>query len=354
MKKIHPALIHIIASLAIIFCIPLHAMNDPLVKFIKTSKSSEKIEHTCPKSDTFSSGDGGGVHTYTYNDVESTTIDFDFLDSAFQMDINGVTVHSNILELLNASLGAGEVHLKFSDNTNVPETWKQEISESWKTNFNGLPRLRIVIDNVGNVQMYGTRETTSTVLEAVSAADGTLFNTINFPIGETNITITNFDEPGGDGISGTITAAETCLGNIGVWAENNSTLYYSAGNVAINTDMLPAGYSFAVKGKMIAEELKVQVFPWADFVFESTYELPTLAEVEQHIKEKGHLQNIPSAKEVTKNGIKIGEMNAKLLQKIEELTLYTIQQQKELQKQQQENKILKARLDKIEVFLLKK
>ncbi len=60
----------------------------------------------------------------------------------------------------------------------------------------------------------------------------------------------------------------------------------------------------------------------SDFVFENDYELRTLEEVEQHINEKGRLPEIPSETEVTENGINLGEMNAKLLQKIEELTLY--------------------------------
>ncbi|WP_369014656.1 hypothetical protein [Flavobacterium anhuiense] len=78
---------------------------------------------------------------------------------------------------------------------------------------------------------------------------------------------------------------------------------------------------------------------WSDFVFKEEYKLPTIAEVERHIKEKGHLENIPSEEEVLKNGINLGEMNAKLLQKIEELTLYAIKQNQEIEnlKKQQIN-----------------
>ena len=65
-------------------------------------------------------------------------------------------------------------------------------------------------------------------------------------------------------------------------------------------------------------------------VFEKDYKLLSLEEVEQHIKEKGHLPNIPSAKEVKKNGFSLGEMNRKLLEKVEELMLYTIQQEKRI------------------------
>ncbi len=80
---------------------------------------------------------------------------------------------------------------------------------------------------------------------------------------------------------------------------------------------------------------------WADYVFSENYDLLTLDEVESHIIENGHLKDIPSEKEVMENGINLGEMDALLLQKIEELTLYIIEQ----------NKIIKAqgeRLEKLE------
>lgn len=110
-------------------------------------------------------------------------------------------------------------------------------------------------------------------------------------------------------------------------------LYSVGGNIGIGTQ-ITNGYKLAVKGKIIAEELKVQVYPWSDFVFEEDYKLPTIAQVAQHIQEKGHLQDIPSAKEVEKNGMYVGQMDAKLLQKIEELMLYTIAQDKEIKEQE--------------------
>ena len=89
------------------------------------------------------------------------------------------------------------------------------------------------------------------------------------------------------------------------------------------------GYLLSVAGRLRAEEVRVET-GWADFVFESDYELRTLQEVEAHIHEKGHLPEIPSEAEVSANGIALGEMNAKLLQKIEELTLYLIEQDKQI------------------------
>lgn len=85
-----------------------------------------------------------------------------------------------------------------------------------------------------------------------------------------------------------------------------------------------------VNGTIRAKEIKVET-GWADFVFAPDYNLPSLREVESHIKEHRHLPGIPTEAEVKKNGANLGEMNVKLLQKVEELTLYMIQQNKEIE-----------------------
>ncbi|SEB38998.1 hypothetical protein SAMN04489761_0378 [Tenacibaculum sp. MAR_2009_124] len=115
------------------------------------------------------------------------------------------------------------------------------------------------------------------------------------------------------------------------------------GKVGIGTSDVPTDFKFAVVGKMITEEVKVQLKnDWPDFVFENTYQLPTLKEVENHINKKGHLKDIPNTEEVRKNGFYLGEMDSKLLQKIEELTLYTIQQEKKIENLEKENTQLKT------------
>jgi hypothetical protein len=86
----------------------------------------------------------------------------------------------------------------------------------------------------------------------------------------------------------------------------------------------------SLQGKFEAKEIKVTLTPTADFVFEEDYKLPKLEEVEKHIKEKKHLPEIASAKQMEKEGVNVGEFQIKLLQKIEELTLYTIEQNKKI------------------------
>lgn len=83
-------------------------------------------------------------------------------------------------------------------------------------------------------------------------------------------------------------------------------------------------------GKLTAKEIEVKLDIWADYVFEEDYKLPTLFEVEQYIKENNHLPEVPSATEVMEAGVNLGEMDALLLKKIEELTLYIIEQQKQI------------------------
>lgn len=92
----------------------------------------------------------------------------------------------------------------------------------------------------------------------------------------------------------------------------------------------------AVNGSIRAREIRVDNGAWADFVFDEKYKLTSLYDLEKYIKAKRHLPEIPTSAEVEKNGVVLGEMNKLLLQKIEELTLHLINQQKqidELQKQ---------------------
>ncbi|HMM03221.1 MAG: hypothetical protein LBS20_13310 [Prevotella sp.] len=114
-----------------------------------------------------------------------------------------------------------------------------------------------------------------------------------------------------------------------------SSSIYSIGNIGIGIENPKE--RLEVNGTIRSKEVKIEATGWADFVFNKNYKLPTLQAVEQHIKDKGHLPDIPSENEILENGISVGEIQAKLLQKIEELTLYMIEQDRQ-------NKELKERL----------
>lgn len=90
---------------------------------------------------------------------------------------------------------------------------------------------------------------------------------------------------------------------------------------------IPNGYLLAVDGKGIFEEVRVEVSgSWPDYVFKDDYQMPSIPELKSFIDQNGHLPNIPAAKEAEEEGILLGEMQKKLLEKIEELSLYIIQQ----------------------------
>ncbi|PJJ83341.1 hypothetical protein [Mucilaginibacter auburnensis] len=95
------------------------------------------------------------------------------------------------------------------------------------------------------------------------------------------------------------------------------------------------GYKFAVNGTAIATSMTVKLSAnWPDYVFKSGYKLPTLNEVKRYIDKNHHLPDMPSADEVQNNGLDLGEMNRQLLKKVEELTLYLLDQNKKLDEHQ--------------------
>lgn len=125
------------------------------------------------------------------------------------------------------------------------------------------------------------------------------------------------------------------------WSSIGSNIYFSSGIVSIGTASMPAGYKLAVGGKMVAEEVVIKLQAnWPDYVFEPGYRLPSLSELEKFIIAHKHLPGVPTTEEVKENGVATGEMNAILLKKVEELTLYLIELKKE-------NDQLKIKLDEV-------
>ncbi|MFD2581617.1 hypothetical protein ACFSR6_03885 [Pedobacter vanadiisoli] len=123
----------------------------------------------------------------------------------------------------------------------------------------------------------------------------------------------------------------------GTLVTNNSLVISGAnGNVGIGTANLTD--ALTVAGKIGAREIKVSTNAGADFVFDPDYNLPDLTELEQFVKTNKHLPEIPTAQQMVENGVNLGELNIKLLQKVEELTLHLIEKEKQLRNQ--ENKVI--------------
>ncbi|MCP9767232.1 hypothetical protein EGI22_04870 [Lacihabitans sp. LS3-19] len=120
--------------------------------------------------------------------------------------------------------------------------------------------------------------------------------------------------------------------NIGT-SLNTGKIIMTASQFQLGTSVtVPNGYKMGVGGKIICEELKVrlQSAGWPDYVFDQKYKLSPLYDLEKYIKENHHLPNIPDAKEIEKEGIELGEMQRRTMEKVEELTLYIIELKKEI------------------------
>lgn len=118
----------------------------------------------------------------------------------------------------------------------------------------------------------------------------------------------------------------------------------SLGNVAIGTAD-PKGYKLAVNGDAIFTKVKVKTYAtWPDYVFHRNYNLRPLRDLENYIKQNNHLPGVPSASDVEKNGLDLGDNQATLLKKIEELTMYMIDLNKKVDKLSQENTSLKKKV----------
>jgi len=127
------------------------------------------------------------------------------------------------------------------------------------------------------------------------------------------------------------------------WAYGSGTDLYYTGDVAIGANTYATGFKLSVDGKIACEEVLVDLSGnWPDYVFAPMYQLMTLDALATYIKQEKHLPGIPTAREVEENGIEIGEMQRLMMEKIEELTLYVIQQQETINALQVEIESIKG------------
>lgn len=154
-----------------------------------------------------------------------------------------------------------------------------------------------------------------------------------FGLNTSNKLVVSGDDYANPIIYGDFTTNKVGIGNV-------TTFPSTVGGVNVSA------YKLFVEGGILTKEVRVAT-TWADYVFEESYTLPTLEEVESHIKEKGHLMNVPSAQTVETQGISLGEMAKIQQEKIEELTLYILEQHKINKKQSEELQFLKQRMDEL-------
>jgi len=245
--------------------------------------------------------------------------------SAIVSPINGLVVYDNTTE---------RFYMRQNDS------WKFFLdSDYWIKNGNDVlnigdsiglnvvnPKERLEVG--GNVRALGARfNNTSGNAE------------INFSASDVDKGFIQLTGTGGENFRmGTVSSNET--GKFIVRTNGADRVFVDAGgNVSIGTSAVASGYKLSINGKAICEELKVQLSGnWPDYVFRKEYNLMPLSQLEQFINTNQHLPNIPKASEIEKSGIEVGDMQKRMMEKIEELTLYIIDLQKqveELKRQQQ-------------------
>jgi hypothetical protein len=126
-------------------------------------------------------------------------------------------------------------------------------------------------------------------------------------------------------------------GNVGIGTSVPTAKLQVSSNVMIGSGSPATGYLLSVNGKIISEEVRVELDTnWPDYVFEKDYGLIPLPQLENFIRQHKHLPNIPSAVDIKGKGFDLGDMNRRLLEKVEELTLYILEQDKKINALQQQ------------------
>lgn len=139
---------------------------------------------------------------------------------------------------------------------------------------------------------------------------------------------------------GGLASTTAATARFSIWEDAGDGVYGTNGFGTERLTVLPGGNvgiglsnptnKLDVNGTIHSRAVKVDLNGWSDYVFAKSYKLPTLKFVETFIAQNKHLPDVPSAAEVVKDGLDVGEMNKLLMKKVEELTLYLIQQQKEI------------------------
>jgi len=308
-------------------------------------------------------------------------------------DYNGSQYNTRITLLQNGNLGIGATgpNVKLQVNSNNSGTGYND----WITaNFGAASGDRLVVGLLDGTATIGAHNNTLTAWSDISinpfggrvgigtktpnanlevntntimGTGGDKFNTaltlikngdaygIDYPalvIKHSGNGVNSYGNPGSDNGIIQITGFNTGVSNKAI-NSNNNFYVFTNGTVAVNASRVPTGYNFAVGGNAIAEQMTVMLqADWPDYVFEKDYALIPLKELGDYVNKNHHLPEIPSAAEVKKDGLNLGEMNGLLIKKVEELTLYLIEKEKEIRElkasQEERLKKLEQRLELLE------
>jgi trimeric autotransporter adhesin len=208
----------------------------------------------------------------------------------------------------------------------------------------GTTKLKFFADSTLNLGLGGNAHPRSHV--HINNTDGTT-DSVRITNNTTGHTNTDGFLIGNNGNTAFVWNRENAAINFGTNNTNAMTLNAS-GQLLIGSANTPTGYKLFVEQGILTEKVKVAVKnsgEWADYVFDKNYLLMPLQDVEAYINKNKHLPNVPSANEVVSSGLDLGKMDATLLQKVEELTLYMIELQKQNNALQQKVDLLQKAVD---------
>ncbi|WP_375334265.1 fibronectin type III domain-containing protein [Flagellimonas sp. C4] len=328
-----------------------------------TDVSSSNTTSTGTQLDWSASTDNVGVTNY---EVFQNGVSIANTGTTTNFNVTGLTPSTMYNFMVTAADGAGNISgpgntvsitTVAAPDTEAPSA-VSDLAAAGTTSTSTTLSWSASTDNVGVINYEVFRDGTSIGNTGTST---TL--TVNGLTPDTSYNFTVFaEDAAGNTSNSSNTAAIVTLVGTGItdYTSENANLntvdwaardLFADRNVGIGTTDTQ-GYRLAVAGNMIAEAVRVELqVNWPDFVFNKDYDLPQLEKIKAFIALNGHLPNIPSAKEVENSGIDLGSMDAKLLQKIEELTLYLIEQDSEIEKLKEENEkmqLLLKRMDRLE------